>query len=319
MDHKNQSFIKSFKEFEESLEEFESVRNSLDFNFLKSSSIAFGNHKSGSTMLQRFLEQYSNLITRNFFNKELKEYNNILKDTKFFSDKNKPDRNTKSNDYLYINFNAKFIRKLFDDISLVNDIRVTDKIAKFILKTKPSLYTGFRGYTLKGFLKYKSQFKRINLISLIRDPRDIAVSSYYSYFFSHNDTKNTWLKEMKTKSIPDLNSYVLNTGIIEAIYELGVVSSFLQPNLTVYKYEDFWFNKKDFCIDVINKINLPLDKKLFDQAFYRTVEPPSDSKIVQSGHFRNGNPGEYKEKLSKDTINLINEKYKTILDLYNYC
>ena len=310
----NTNYEKSLNDFEEALKELHDLKKSIKIDFLKNSSVAIGNHKSASTMLQTFLESYSFMIARDYFGNELREYHNNLKNSKFFQTQNNK-LNLQS--FLHHNFNIEIV-KFFGDYAYAYDSTILDKVSNFIFKTKPCLFLGFRGAVIKSFLKYKSHFKKFNIICLIRDPRDVAVSSYFSYFYTHKENKNSYLKEKKKKAIPDLNSYTLEEGIPPAIRELGLVSSFLQPNLTVYKYEDFWFNKKDFCLDLIERINFPLDEKLFSKTFDTLVEPPSEAKIVKSGHLRNGNPGEYKQKLSKDTINLINEKYKPILDLYNY-
>lgn len=312
----NTNYEKSLNDFEEALKELNDFKKSIKIDFLKNSSIAIGNHKSASTMLQNFLERYSYMIARDYFGNELKEYNKNLKDSKFFQTPN--DNLGYLQSFLHHDFNNEIVR-FFGDYSYAYDFTILDKISNFILKTKPCLFFGFRGPVIKNFLKYKSHFKKFNIICLIRDPRDVIVSSYFSYYFTHVENKNSYLKEITKNVIPDLNTYTLEEGITPAFEELGLVSSFLQPNLTVYKYEDFWFNKKDFCLDLIERINFPLDEKLFSLAFNDLVEPSTAVEgIVKSGHLRNGNPGEYKQKLSKDTINFINEKYKPILELYNY-
>lgn len=306
MNEKYNDFIKSLKEFHESLNELEEVRNTINIDFLKTSSITFGNLKSGSTIINHFLDQYALFLIKKYYKHELDDYKNKLKDKKYIS-----SLNFHSDNYLYVNFHLRFIRNFFDYIDDQYINKVFDRVTDSIFKMRPWIYTGFRGKHIKYFLKYKSHLKKFNLICLIRDPRDVAISSYYS---TQSDKR-----ESKKNKIPDLNSYVLDFGIKSSFNELGLVSTLLQPNLVIYKYEDYWLNKKEFCIDLIQSLNLPLDEEILDRSFEQVFVPLSELNIFGSDKLRDDIPGLHKSILSKDTINLINSNYKPLLELYKYC
>ena len=292
-------------------EEYSNLRQNIFKNFFTNSSIIFGNHKSGSTMLFNFLQVYVCTYLGKHHTKEWRTYQQQIAKSEYLK------FNLGYNTPLSLDC-ALLTQHIFGDTDAITWDHVLNTVIKKISNEKSLIYFGFRGIG-RNFLKYKTKLRDKNILVIIRDPRDCAVSAYFSYFKSHVRDQNSGLSTLIDKyQTPEINQFVKDDGIMISIRELNLVTAFLQPNLTIYKYEDFWFNKKSFCLDILNRLEMPIDEQIFLSAFNQEVDPPTSSNIRTSGHLRRGNPGEYKEKLSEETINFINKECAHLLEIYKY-
>jgi hypothetical protein len=166
----------------------------------------------------------------------------------------------------------------------------------------------------------KSNFvKDINAIFLIRDPRDILVSSYHSFGFTHpiNPIEGKTKKQLEIRSeiqSLSIDEYVLN-NISKQIGDFNKVTSIVEkcPNHVVLKYEDM-INNYDLFIDDFQKIldiNEDIIKTLYDKT------RPKD-KIDNTSHRRSGAPRRFLKDLKPETIEKLNSALKPVLDKYGY-
>ena len=156
-------------------------------------------------------------------------------------------------------------------------------------------------------------------IFLIRDPRDILVSSYYSYGFTHKLSKIKETRERqealrkKIQSI-SVDEYVLehSSNINKNFKELFDLSKLCQRSV-VLKYEDL-INDFDKFIKNFNTY-VTLNKKVIEE-IYRRSRPKEKEDL--SSHRRSGRINNYKEKLEEKTIALLNIKLKEVLQRFEY-
>ena len=186
-------------------------------------------------------------------------------------------------------------------------------------------YFESRGYCYGGFRLLTPLFKDFDFVPykkiyLIRDPRDIVVSFYYSMLKSHPIPKEGALSEKIKESRErlmnvDINDYVLKLApvILERIEGMQQVS---QERMKLYRYEDIIFKKKEWIKDMMAFLDLDLKEVQIDKIISKHDIIPA--KEDQSKHIRKVTPGDHKEKLNKNTIEELNRIFHKPLVKYGY-
>lgn len=250
------------------------------------SKIVLGVHKGGSTMLHSFIQVYSEKLAKT------------------------------SNEFSAVNLSRMLFQggatdEEFDDLSL---------IPRIVIAHKSACFYGWRQIPM-SFLRFKFRLSRLRAVCLIRDPRDCAVSAYYSFLKTHRLPKDQSsnaaqkiIQQRKEWAEKSIDEYVL-ANISRFTQELNRVAAFAHPLLRIYKYEDIWKNKRWFFEEVVRHLELPYDQASFDHALDRVdIKPGTD----KNGHVRKGSPGDHKDKLLQSTIESINCEYRPLLDLFDY-
>jgi hypothetical protein len=182
-----------------------------------------------------------------------------------------------------------------------------------------------QGFVFGVFRTYLSTFQRLDTfkkIVLIRDPRDAAVSYYFSIRNSHTLPKTGKAREalLAGRSAfqnSDLNEMVKNGSLHFLFHRMQQLGSLITlPNTVVYRYEDIVFNKaawiKSLADDLEIEVPEARQKRILEKV---DIFPASEN---PDNHIRNVVPGDYKEKMRPDTIGYIEEKYKPLLDFLGY-
>lgn len=167
--------------------------------------------------------------------------------------------------------------------------------------------------TTRDFVKDK------NIIFMIRDPRDILISLYYSMRDSHVESTNpeinkrvmtqrTGLKNMS------LEEFVLGKapGVFHRFEILHQLSESCKSRV-ILKYEDLIHDFNGFMKGFEQHIKIPARRK---NELYKASRPRLEEDIA--AHKRSGKTGQYREKLTTDTQQKINEICRPILERYNY-
>jgi hypothetical protein len=156
-------------------------------------------------------------------------------------------------------------------------------------------------------------------IFFIRDPRDILISSYYSYGFTHPLNP---VKEKKTQQLQlrqeiqslTLDEYVLKFADeqIDFFNSLKAVASSCEQKV-ILKYEDMVTNFDAFILDL--KKVVELEDEVIEE-FFNISRP---RKVVDhTSHRRSGEISQYKKELKQQTIDLLNQKLDTVLADFGY-
>jgi hypothetical protein len=160
---------------------------------------------------------------------------------------------------------------------------------------------------------------------LVRDPRDILVSMYYSFGFSHAGSPNEaiWAYQDKRSntisqmSIDDYSIYaapILNEKF-ERLHTLcnGNYNDNRPEDVMLFKYEDMIYDYDNFY----ERLNGFLE--LEDYARNRIYEATRPLEKEQPKmHKRLGRPGDYKQKLGKKTIQELNVILEPALHRFGY-
>lgn len=155
---------------------------------------------------------------------------------------------------------------------------------------------------------------------LIRDPRDILVSQYYSFGFSHpfNSTdperlaeQETWRKKIQSKTVDE---YVLDESdaLLRRYSQLMELETACARSTTL-QYEDMIGNFDAF-LNQFTKV-APLQPGVAEKIYLSTRPRPRED--IHS-HRRSGKIGGFRDKLEPATIDALNEKFSKILGHYRY-
>jgi hypothetical protein len=157
-------------------------------------------------------------------------------------------------------------------------------------------------------------------IFLTRDPRDIIVSAYYSFIYSHKLSKNVEMRELQTKNL----STMMNQSIDQ--YATGEFSHHLLRSFEnmfflydrckdkiLLRYEDL-IHSPDLFISELNNF-AKVDRNTINKLYY--ASRPLDLPDVNS-HKRSGKTGQYTHELQPDTILKLNKLFDCVLKTLKY-
>jgi len=156
-------------------------------------------------------------------------------------------------------------------------------------------------------------------IFFIRDPRDILVSSYYSFGFTHGFSKVDTIKvrqEANKRRICEmtLDEYVLESADkqVELFKTLYWLSKTCRRGV-VLRYEDMINDFDGFAEELSQYIALE-DATI--EGIYQKTRPREKEDVTS--HRRSGKVEGFREKLEKSTILAVNNKLADILTLFDY-
>lgn len=153
----------------------------------------------------------------------------------------------------------------------------------------------------------------------IRDPRDILVSSYYSFGYTHalnsnKERRSEQLKKRKLIQSLTVDEYVIRNAErqIENFNALKTIADNCK-NKVILKYEDMIEN-----FDLFSK-NLKTIVSISDDVVQNIYERSRPKKSIDNqSHRRSGALKRYTKDLKPETITILNKKLKGILDEFKY-
>lgn len=181
-----------------------------------------------------------------------------------------------------------------------------------------------RGYGFYGFRYFPAYLKNFDLsqfkkILLVRDPRDILVSHYFSMKNSHaipqGEMGERLLKHRATIQDSDINEYVLDKA--QTFFNLFQSYNKIEDDLLkVFRYEDIVFDKSQWIQNILDFLKLELATTTIESIatkhdIFPQVEKPNS-------HIRKVTPGDYQEKLEPKTIEHLNRIFQKVLVKYDY-
>jgi len=165
----------------------------------------------------------------------------------------------------------------------------------------------------KGFLRDK------RAIFFVRDPRDILVSVFYSFGFSHGASPLPELAVLQKKRRADISEMGLDAFCVhdsERITEVfGIIQRLISecPQGLVLRYEDLMTDFDQFSPPLVEWLGLPSEtvKKMRQQLQPRIEEAPLS-------HHRSGKPGGFRDKLLPSTVAEMNRILAPALKNFGY-
>ncbi|AFZ44900.1 sulfotransferase [Halothece sp. PCC 7418] len=159
-------------------------------------------------------------------------------------------------------------------------------------------------------------------IFFLRDPRDVLVSAYYSFGFTHAWPKNSKAREryrIKREAIQQqtIDDYVIS----EAKNWLTRYSKYQElletsDSYVYLKYDDFQSDTVGFIQTITNYLDISLPSEEIEQLASKAS--PIQSTKDETKHKRSGKSKQYLEELKPDTVRALNEKFSDMLCYWNF-
>jgi len=158
--------------------------------------------------------------------------------------------------------------------------------ASVCLQQRGYLFTGFR-----HFPSFDLDLTGRKTILLVRDPRDMLVSLYYSVRTSHVIPKGlTRMRKRRDEAREsDIDSFVLKNAVTFIKGHKRYREALESSNLKVYRYEDVIYEKRRWLADLVEVLDLEsLDALIKSVAGKVDVVPDRED---EARHIRQVHPG----------------------------
>lgn len=206
-----------------------------------------------------------------------------------------------------------------------------------------------RGYCYGGF-RYMPNFSipilpYVKKILLVRDPRDMLVSHYYSMLKSHpvlNTGLDSATRQRELATQLDVDTYVRQTAPAYQMYLSGYRAlctqygahfyrgqrtpsrllerfwhnSFHGRQIRIYRYEDIVYSKSEWIGDLCWWFKFDASKRYCSEVagWYHYIP----EKENENSHMRQVHPGNHKTKLTKETIQYLTEYFSDDMEFFGY-
>lgn len=168
-----------------------------------------------------------------------------------------------------------------------------------------------------------SERKNFKHILFLRDPRDVLVSSYYSFGFTHAEPKNAKArKRAQTK-----RQLIQQKGIDN--YSLDAARNWLLPTYSKYKdfyesaesclylrYRDFQNDPFKFITSLVKYLDIVIPEQEIEQLAAQAS--PVQVSTDNTKHKRSGKSKQYLEELNPEIIKALNEVFAEVLDYWDF-
>jgi Sulfotransferase domain len=166
----------------------------------------------------------------------------------------------------------------------------------------------------------RTQFVRNKIaIFVIRDPRDILVSAYYSFGYTHGLSVVEEIREVQEKERTRIQSITIDDYVVATapawLHHFGILDRLVRAcrRKTVLKYEDMIDNWEKFASGFTRYVEV---SPAALQGAYERCRPME--KEDPTAHRRSGKTGAYREKLQTSTIAALNQILAPVLTRFNY-
>lgn len=159
-------------------------------------------------------------------------------------------------------------------------------------------------------------------ILMVRDPRDILTSLYFSHAYSHvapdtgklAETFDCQRESARAQTIDDYVSGPLSVRVFRNYCHVLPLSR--MRDLTLYRYEDVIFDKRNWVRSLAAALHIDCPDKTLDAIAQAHDQIPGEENMGR--HVRQVKPGDHRRKLSPDTIALLTERFAPILQTFGY-
>jgi hypothetical protein len=162
---------------------------------------------------------------------------------------------------------------------------------------------------------------RFKHIFFLRDPRDVLVSAYYSFGFSHALPVNTGAREKFQHVREEIRTEGIDAYALRASDEwvLGVYQGYQRiretaPRNMFLTYDEFRLDTGSFIDRIADflEIRLPSDRRA---KLVSAASPVRKQEDIHS-HRRSGKSGQYLKALKPETVEALNEKFAEVLEYW---
>ncbi|WP_376093816.1 sulfotransferase domain-containing protein [Roseomonas sp. CCTCC AB2023176] len=191
-----------------------------------------------------------------------------------------------------------------------------------VLKPTGYCYGGYRDFPFYAI----PMLHEAQVVFLVRDPRDMLTSLYYSVALSHGlpgepepGSATEALLRARERALgqtPD-EFCLANVHRYTRMFE-GYLAQFFhwRPNVATYRYEDVIYAKRDWIRDICAWYGWMVTEAAVDEVLERVDVVPTSERPEE--HIRQVRPGDHARRLKPATIAALNDILGEYLLLYGY-
>ncbi|MEM9904052.1 MAG: sulfotransferase domain-containing protein [Cyanobacteria bacterium P01_D01_bin.44] len=194
-----------------------------------------------------------------------------------------------------------------------------------LLENKKSIVFYPEGMLYSPLRKYVPvpEIDQYCILLMLRDPRDVIVSEYFSVAYSHVLSPHKMRKEELLNRRSQVQKMTVDEYALEkAKHYQQVYSEYCNhlikaQNIKFLRYEDFMQNFNFWIQQLEDCLKISISEEDRDRLYELKG---GDAEIIENKlkHIRKGTPGDYKNKLTEETQDFLNSKFKEILLTLNY-
>jgi hypothetical protein len=163
------------------------------------------------------------------------------------------------------------------------------------------------------------------VILMLRDPRDVLVSEYYSIAYSHaapygpSAKYDEFLKQRQAAQSMTIDEYVISDSerLHEILRRYTLVLLDKHPHVYVTTYEQMVTDFQRWLTNLFDRCELRVSAELSERLLRENECLRPQNEDVRR-HLRKGQSGDYREKLQKKTIDYLNAKFEPVLKEFGY-
>jgi len=161
-------------------------------------------------------------------------------------------------------------------------------------------------------------------ILLVRDPRDMLTSLYFSLARSHRppgkavggEMAATFEERRREISSMSIDAFALARAVVVLDQYATVAAKLTAISHRLYRYEDVIFDKLSWARDMVAYLGLTVPAAVLENAADANDLRPAVEDPGQ--HVRKVVPGDHREKLRTETIAELNARFEPLLRQYRY-
>lgn len=182
-----------------------------------------------------------------------------------------------------------------------------------------------RGYCYRGYRQFPPYLRSFDIaqnkkVLLVRDPRDIIVSDYFSTRYSHAIPAQGSVRDelLKLRDLAD-NSGIDDYCLSQAPFYRSEFDGYRHieaTELRLYRYEDVIFNKQSWLEDMLSYFDISVPSSVIESIAEANDIRPEQERPTE--HIRNVFPANFRLHLKQATIDMINQEFHDVLSRYGY-
>lgn len=149
----------------------------------------------------------------------------------------------------------------------------------------------------------------------LRDPRDVLVSMYFSWSFSHPGIEPALRDRYRARGVDGFALF--ESAAMKKRYQYYLDHILPLPNAALLSYEDFILDRDKWVSQLLATMQIDDPRNRYPRLL--ADNPGADLRAEDvNQHIRKATPGDFREKLSQDTIQKLNAEWAELLDKLGY-